>query len=102
MVEAEFRRAISQNPKYPTAHQWLAIVLAYEQKYDQSVAEMMKAHELDPLSAVITYQVGWMYYFARRYPEAEQRLVRIEPAMDSIRSDPRFTELVRNVARAAR
>jgi TolB-like protein/Tfp pilus assembly protein PilF len=83
--EAEFRRAIGLNPKYPTAHQWLAITLAYEQKYDDAVAEMMKAHELDPLSAVITYQVGWMYYFARRYPEAEQRLVQARDL------DPSFT-----------
>ncbi|PYQ58282.1 MAG: hypothetical protein DMF58_15865 [Acidobacteria bacterium] len=72
--EKEFRRAIALNPNYATAHQWLGITLACEQKYDEAIAEVSKAHDLDPLASIISYQVGWMYYFARRYAEAEQRV----------------------------
>ena len=72
--EKEFRRAIALNPNYATAYQWLGITLACEQKYDEAIAEVSKAHDLDPLASIISYQVGWMYYFARRYAEAEQRV----------------------------
>ena len=75
-AEAEFRRGLALNPNYPTGHQWLAFSLVEQQKFDDGLAEMKKAQELDPLSMVINANVSWMNYFARRYAEGEREALR--------------------------
>ena len=68
--EAEYRRAIELNPKYATAHQWLAELISRTGRFDEGMAEIRIAQELDPLSAVISFNIGWQHYMARRYDEA--------------------------------
>jgi tetratricopeptide (TPR) repeat protein len=46
----EFRRAIELNPGYATAHHWYAWHLTLLGRYDEAIAEMRKAENLDPLS----------------------------------------------------
>ena len=70
-TEKEFRRAVELNPGYATAHQWYALsALVALGRYDEAIAEMKRAQELDPLSLSINATLGWAYYFARRYDEA--------------------------------
>ncbi|MFI5251692.1 MAG: protein kinase [Bacteroidota bacterium] len=74
-----YKRAIELNPSYPTAHHWYSEELMSEGKKDESIEEIKRALTLDPLSLIITRDVGWMYYFARRYDEAS---VYIQKSLD--------------------
>ncbi|HZH30094.1 MAG TPA: protein kinase [Pyrinomonadaceae bacterium] len=67
---AEFRRAISLNPNYPTAHHWYAFNLSAMELHDDALAEIKRAEELDPRSAVIATAVANVLWHARRYDEA--------------------------------
>jgi serine/threonine protein kinase/Tfp pilus assembly protein PilF len=70
--ERNFNRAFELNPSYATAHQWHAEVVMAQGHTDKSIEEMKHALTLDPLSLIITRDVGWMLYFARRYDEANE------------------------------
>ncbi|MGC2636639.1 MAG: winged helix-turn-helix domain-containing protein [Acidobacteriaceae bacterium] len=81
-AEREFRRAIELNPSYATAHQWLAECLSYEGRFGEALEESEIARRLDPLSLIIAADNGAIYYFARRYNEAEARfqsVLQIDP-----------------------
>ena len=69
-ADAEFRRAITANPSYPTAHQWYAECLYSTGRFDESIAEAKRAQELDPLSPVISESLGNALFFARRHDDA--------------------------------
>jgi DNA-binding winged helix-turn-helix (wHTH) protein/TolB-like protein/Tfp pilus assembly protein PilF len=47
--EREFKRAIELNPNYCNAHMWYSLLLLTEGRKDESLAEMEKARELQPL-----------------------------------------------------
>src|SRR5262249_40834449 len=49
----EFQRAIELNPNYPTAHEWYGETLRDMGRFDEAIAELKRAQELDPLSLVI-------------------------------------------------
>jgi tetratricopeptide (TPR) repeat protein len=78
----EFERAISLDPNYATAREWYGLYLAQVGRFDEAIAQMQAAHELDPLSLIIEVNFARCYYFARRYDRAIellQRLVQKEP-----------------------
>lgn len=70
----EFQRAIELNPSNADAHDGLANYFAVRGQFDGSVAEARRARELDPLSLVISHDLGKMLFYARRYDEAVQQL----------------------------
>ncbi len=69
-AEQEFKRALSLNPGYATAHHWYAHYLLAVGQPALALAEMKRAQVLDPLSVVINLGVGWCFYHARRSNEA--------------------------------
>ena len=75
-AEASFRRAIAANPNYATAHHWYGDFLAGRGRLDESLREMRRAHELDPLSRIIGVELGWLHYLMRRTREAEEHIRR--------------------------
>jgi serine/threonine-protein kinase len=75
-AEASFRRAIAANPNYATAHHWYADFLAGRGRLDESLREMRRAHELDPLSRIIGVELGWVYYLMHRTGEAQEQVRR--------------------------
>src|SRR5206468_2163580 len=84
LAEKEFRRAISLNPNYPTAHQWYAgVVLAEMGRHSESVAEIKRALELDPLSLPINAQFGQILYLTGRNAQAIEQLKRTLEIEDS-------------------
>jgi TolB-like protein/Tfp pilus assembly protein PilF len=91
----EFERAIALNPNYATAHHWFGDgpLLAVGQ-FDRAIAEGKRALELDPLSVIITADLGANYLVARRYDEA------IEQFHKAIDLDPRFYYAHWNLAEA--
>jgi DNA-binding winged helix-turn-helix (wHTH) protein len=75
-AEVGFKRAIEINPSYATAYQWYAYYLTAVGSFDRGIDAIRMAHQLDPLSLVISTDVGEIYYLARRYDEAVAHLSR--------------------------
>jgi len=69
-AEGEFRRAIKLNPSYATAHQWYGEYLGEMGRIDESLVERKEALRLDPLSPIITSELGFSYYEAGNYDRA--------------------------------
>jgi serine/threonine protein kinase/tetratricopeptide (TPR) repeat protein len=81
-AERQHLRALELNPKYAVAHQWYGFHLAMEGRFDESVAEMRRARELDPLTPSIVQALGWVHYQSRSFDEAladYRQLLEIEP-----------------------
>jgi TolB-like protein/tetratricopeptide (TPR) repeat protein len=72
-----FRKAIALNPNYAVAHQWYGEFLGDMARFDESIAELRRAKDLDPLSAMVGSDLADGYFHAGRYPEAEAELRRI-------------------------
>src|SRR5206468_6540928 len=53
---------------------------------DESLAEIKRARELDPLSLIINTDTGKVLYFARRYDDAIKQL------RETLRMDPDFPQ----------
>ncbi len=84
-AERHYLRAIELDPNYATAHHWYAEgYLMPVGRADEAIAEIRKAQELDPLSAVIATDLGKELYFVRRYDDA---LVELRRALEL---DPNF------------
>lgn len=86
-AERRYRLAIARNPNYATAHQWYAEFLTAMGRFDDALAEIRRAKEIDPLSAVINAGEVWTLYFARRYDEA------IEQGRNLYQLRPDFAEV---------
>ena len=61
-AEEEFTRSIKLNPNYSTAPHWYALYLLDLGRYDEAMTEVKRAHELDPLSAVIGTSLSYAYF----------------------------------------
>ncbi|HET9794966.1 MAG TPA: winged helix-turn-helix domain-containing protein [Thermoanaerobaculia bacterium] len=81
----ELERAIELNPGYATARHWHALHLALIGEFDEAIREAQRARELDPLSPSINADLGWVYYLARRDPEA------IAAYRSTLSMEPRFS-----------
>ncbi len=73
-AEKEFKLANSLSPTYATGHHWYALCLAYEGRFDESLQEIKRAQELDPLSLPINANMGRILHFSREYDRAIQQL----------------------------
>ncbi|HYL21850.1 MAG TPA: protein kinase [Gemmatimonadales bacterium] len=72
----EFRRAIELDPRYASAYQWYAFLLASQGRLDEALTAVHTALDLDGASVSIRRSVGWLYFYARRYDEARYHLTR--------------------------
>ena len=72
--DPELRRAIELSPSLAVAHQYLALSLGKQGRFDEALAEILKARELDPLSSIIARQEALPYYLKRDYVRAIQLL----------------------------
>ncbi|MFL5495549.1 MAG: protein kinase domain-containing protein [Gemmatimonadales bacterium] len=73
-AETNFRRAITADPNYATGHHWYGDFLAGRGRLAEGLAEMSRAHELDPLSLQIGVERGWVSYLMHRNDEAASRI----------------------------
>ena len=70
-AEADFRRALSVNPQYPSASQWYAVnCLMPLGRFTEARDQLRQAQKLDPLSPVVGATLGLLAYLERRYEEA--------------------------------
>jgi tetratricopeptide (TPR) repeat protein len=77
-AESSFKRAIALNPSYALARIWYANYLCSRLRFDEAVREVMIARSLDPLSLIVSTNVGWVLQMARRNDEA---IVELERAL---------------------
>lgn len=70
VADGQHRRAIEINPNYATGHHWYAFHLAMAGRFDEALAEMLRARELDPLSPGVIQALAWCYYQARQFDDA--------------------------------
>ncbi len=69
--EAEYKKAFALDPDDATAHQWFAQDIGYRGGREQeALAEANLAHQLDPLSPIISVVLGDIHIMARRYDDA--------------------------------
>ena len=73
-AEREFQRALTLDPNYATAHHWYAEHLIFVGRHDEAIKEIANAQDIDPLSPAINGALGWVYYVAGDFAEAETRL----------------------------
>jgi TolB-like protein/Flp pilus assembly protein TadD len=82
-AEEHLARAIELNPSSADARVWNAWRLSLlEGSYEEALAELRVAEELDPLDLKIKTQIGYVYYFLRNLDRAEAQLrtvVAIDP-----------------------
>lgn len=83
-AEIEFKRAIQINDELAAAHDFYGWYLASLGRRDEGIAELRRAQQLDPLSSVITTDLGVAFYLARQYDEA------IEEYRKAIELDPNY------------
>ncbi|HTJ24411.1 MAG TPA: protein kinase [Gemmatimonadaceae bacterium] len=57
-ADSAFRRAIALNPGYATAHKWYADLLLTDGRAAESLRELLRAKELDPLSAIVMANIA--------------------------------------------
>jgi eukaryotic-like serine/threonine-protein kinase len=83
-AQSDFQQALKLNPKYPTAHQWYASYLMQMGKFSLAKAEIEEAHQLDPLSPIISANSGLYSYYEHNYDDA------IAKYKLTLQSDPDF------------
>ncbi len=69
--EAEYKKALELGPNDATVHEWYADEISLiGGREPEALAEINRAHELDPLSLIISADVCLVHLRARRYDEA--------------------------------
>lgn len=82
-VESEYKRAVSLNPGYAQGLHWYALFLAAQGEKEAASTEIRLARDIDPRSAIINANVGWVYYLAGDYDrtiEAEKVTLKLDPS----------------------
>lgn len=69
-AETEFKRAIELKSSDEWSHEAYGWYLAAMERFDESIAEMKRAREVDPLSLPAIAHVGIPLHYARRYDDA--------------------------------
>ena len=85
-LEAErgFLRAEAAGPSYAQARVWHSQVLAFVGRFEEAIAQIERAWDLDPLSPLVQATVANILILARRYEEA------IERCRKTLEMDPDF------------
>ena len=82
-AEKEFTRALEINPGYADGHQMYSYFLSQGMgRYEEALAEMRRAQELDPLSLEKNAGIGDILYYQRRYDQATehyQKVLEMDP-----------------------
>jgi TolB-like protein/DNA-binding winged helix-turn-helix (wHTH) protein/Tfp pilus assembly protein PilF len=79
-----FRRAIQLDPTYATAYQRYSLYSIAMGRFDDSLEQIKKARDLEPLSISINASLGWRLYLARDYDRSIAQL------RDTLEMDPSY------------
>jgi eukaryotic-like serine/threonine-protein kinase len=81
-AEKEYHRSIDLNPNSAEDHHFYAVALRRMGRLEESIRELKRAVELDPLSGFINLDLGGSLYFARQYDaaiEQERKILELDP-----------------------
>jgi tetratricopeptide (TPR) repeat protein len=81
-AESYFRKSLMLSPDYATAHQWYAVFLASDGQFNQALAEINRALELEPEALAARADLCQILYFLQRYDDAEIECRRVLAADD--------------------
>jgi TolB-like protein/DNA-binding winged helix-turn-helix (wHTH) protein/Tfp pilus assembly protein PilF len=82
--EAELRRGIELNPGDSDAHSWYALFLAHMGHNAAALNEIERAQQIDPLSAQVRVNAGWIYFLGRKNDRA------LAQWRETLELDPQF------------
>ena len=88
-AEQGYLRAIALDARNATAHYRLALLQGFSGRFDEALAEMEMARQLEPLWAPAAANYAWLLVLAGRYTEGEaeaRRAIEIDPAFAHSRS----------------
>jgi len=68
--DSAFRRAISLSPGYATAHKWYSDLFYVTERPGETLRELMRARELDPLAPIIMANIGTAYWSTGKTDDA--------------------------------
>lgn len=77
-AEKSFKRALDLSPNYATAHQWYGEYLLAVGKSNESLTEIKKAQELDPLSLIIAADIAAYYYTTRQFDKSIEQSLKVK------------------------
>jgi eukaryotic-like serine/threonine-protein kinase len=83
-AEEHFKKAITLNPNYATAHQWYASYLAASGRLSDAVVQAKTAHDMEPFSLTIYSDYIRGLYYAGRLDEAQMESLKL------LETDPSF------------
>jgi TolB-like protein/Flp pilus assembly protein TadD len=83
-AEKEYRRALTLQPGFAAAHQRYALNLMWVGRFEDALAEIERAQELDPLSPVLDMNECEILYNARQFQRA------IDHCCTAIKRNPEF------------
>jgi len=75
-AQTEFKRSIQLAPAYPNVNHWFGEYLSTMGRFEEAIAQLEHARELEPLSLIINAAGGWASYFAGHYDDAIKQLER--------------------------
>ncbi|MGB0117294.1 MAG: protein kinase [Terriglobales bacterium] len=82
--EAEYKKALQLDPNDASAHQWYAEELAMTGgREKEALAEITRAHQLEPMTPIITRNLAGVLIWARRFDDAIatcQKLAKDDPS----------------------
>ncbi len=85
-AEREYKQAIELNPNYATAYQWYCELLKALGRFHEATSMIKRAHELDPLSSIISLNISIMYQMQNDDKAS------IENSLKLIEIDPNFSK----------
>jgi TolB-like protein/Tfp pilus assembly protein PilF len=76
-AEGLYQEALRLNPNYVHAYRGYAALLASIGRLAESMLQIRRAQDLDPLSVVVSMELGWHLFIAREYEHAIQQALRV-------------------------
>jgi TolB-like protein/Tfp pilus assembly protein PilF len=73
-AERDFHAALAADPRSVTAHDWYAVYLTANARFEEAEHEIREAQALDPVSLAINTDAGFISYYSGRYDDARKRL----------------------------
>ncbi|MDA4118692.1 MAG: tetratricopeptide repeat protein [Thaumarchaeota archaeon] len=72
--EREYKKAMELRPNYPAAYHWYGILLTFMGRYQDALAMIRRANDLDPYSRALNQAIGVTLYYLRRFDASLKRL----------------------------
>lgn len=73
-ADSDFRRALTLNPTYSSGHAWRSDYFLATGRFNEALVAMKLAESLEPLSLMISANIGEILLYSRRYDEARAHL----------------------------